>query len=410
MFRTQCLACKSADLHEIVNLGMHPMADTFIPASRLADGDRVYPLICDLCEHCGQVQLRTITNPAERYSDYDYSYTSSNSRTSQNHWIEYAGTVAGMVGLKAENAVVEIGSNDGFLSEQFQKLGCKTLGVDPSPAMAKLAAERGVNTLVGLFGSECVEKVVQILGRKPNLIAANNVFNHANDPLDFAHGIKALLAPGGTFVFELPYWMQSVVQRKFDQIYHEHVSYLTVKYAVNLFKAAGMVVNHVDEVDYHGGSIRVFVGHEAAAYHVTTAGPTVEQFIEKETEDGLFDHESYAVFMQQIQTSRNRFLREIYRLKLEGHSIVCVGAAAKGNTFLNYYNLDASVIDCVTESSASKIGKFTPRTRIPIRADQKLAEYESVYAIILSWNISAALQAILTKINPRIQFLNPYEP
>lgn len=409
MFRKECLSCKSADLREIVNLGMHPMADTFIPANRLDAGDRVYPLICDLCEKCGQVQLRTVTDPAERYAEYDYSYTSSNSKTSQNHWIEYAGTVAEKIGLKAAEAVVEAGSNDGFLTEQFQKMGCKCLGVDPSPAMAKLATERGVQTLTGLFGKGVVGQVEKTLGQKPRLIAANNVFNHANDILDFAMGVKNLLAPGGTFVFELPYWMQSVVQRKFDQIYHEHVSYLTVKHSVNLFKSIGMCVNHVDEVDYHGGSIRVFVGHEPATL-AKSSGPTVAEFVEKETKAGLFDPKAYEVFMADIQRTRNKFLRQVYELKLAGKSIACVGAAAKGNTFLNYYNLDASVIDCVTESSPSKIGKFTPRTRIPILPDAKLAEYESVHAIITSWNISGPLQNILKKINPRIQFLNPYEP
>jgi SAM-dependent methyltransferase len=410
MFRKQCLSCKSADLREIVNLGMHPMADTFVPADRLDAGDRVYPLICDLCVRCGQVQLRTVTDPAERYSEFDYSYTSSNSKTSQNHWIEFAGSVAARTGLKSADTVLEVGSNDGFLTEQFQKLGCKCLGVDPSPAMARLAEKRGVRTLAGLFGRACASQVEQSLGRKPALIAANNVFNHANDPLDFALGVKELLAPEGVFVFELPYWLQSVAQRKFDQIYHEHVSYFTVKYAVNLFRSIGMSVHHVDEVDYHGGSIRVFVRHDSAPDALEAPGPEVARFIENETRAGLFDAAAYQPFMAQIQTARNRFLIEIYKLKLEGKPVVCVGAAAKGNTFLNYYNLDASVIDCVTESSPSKIGKFTPRTRIPICPDQNLAQYDSVHAIILSWNLSAALQGVLKKINPRIHFLNPYEP
>ena len=408
MFRKQCLSCKSSDLHEIVNLGMHPMADTFIPADRLDEGDRVYPLICDLCDHCGQVQLRTVTNPAERYAEYDYSYTSSNSKTSQAHWINYAAAVAEIVGLTDGDTVLEIGSNDGFLSEQFQKAGRKTLGVDPSPAMAQLAAARGVKTITGLFGSDCVDEVEKTLCAKPKLIAANNVFNHANEPLDFVKGIKAALAPEGTFVFELPYWMQSVVQRKFDQIYHEHVSYLTVKHAVNLFKSIGMTVNHVEEVDYHGGSIRVFVGHKPMNLAVKPGGLSVEQFIENETTAGLFDLETYREFRRQVQTARDKFLQEIYRLKAEGNSVVCVGAAAKGNTFLSYYNLDASVIDYVTDSSPSKIGKFTPRTRIPIVGDEKLREYGSVHAIILSWNISGPLQNILKKINPNITFLNPY--
>ena len=256
----------------------------------------------------------------------------------------------------------------------------------------------------------CASQVEQSLGRKPALIAANNVFNHANDPLDFALGVKELLAPEGGFVFELPYWLQSVAQRKFDQIYHEHVSYFTVKYAVNLFRSIGMSVHHVDEVDYHGGSIRVFVRHDSAPDALEAPGPEVARFIENETRAGLFDAAAYQPFMAQIQTARNRFLIEIYKLKLEGKPVVCVGAAAKGNTFLNYYNLDASVIDCVTESSPSKIGKFTPRTRIPICPDQNLAQYDSVHAIILSWNLSAALQGVLKKINPRIHFLNPYEP
>ena len=312
--------------------------------------------------------------------------------------------------MTRHDAVLEIGSNDGFLSEQFKKMGCTALGVDPSPAMARLAAERQVQTLTALFGADCVHQVEGTLGKKPKLIAANNVFNHANDPLEFALAVKASLAPEGVFVFELPYWMQSVVQGKFDQIYHEHVSYFSVKYSVALFRLVGMHVNHVEEVDYHGGSIRVFVGHKPMAYQVKNLGATVQEFIEKETRAGLFQRETYEVFMKKILAARNRFLREIYRLKLEGQPVVCVGAAAKGNTFLNYYNLDASVIDCVTESSPSKIGKYTPRTRIPICPDQKLAEYDSVHAIILSWNISAALQTILKKINPRIQFLNPYEP
>jgi len=409
MFRKQCVACKSTDLHEIVNLGMHPMADTFIPANRLDEADRVYLLVCDLCANCAQVQLRTVTNPAERYAEYDYSYTSSNSKTSQNHWINYATDVAKKVGLKGTDAVLEIGSNDGFLTEQFKKLGCAALGIDASPAMAQLAAQRGIKTVTGLFGQATAGELEKTLGRKPNLIAANNVFNHANEPLDFALGIKALLAPGGTFVFELPYWMESVKQRKFDQIYHEHVGYFTVKYAVNLFKSVGMEVNHVDEVDYHGGSIRVFVGHSKQPLAVPSSSPSVVEFVERETKAGLFDPATYRTLMGQVLAARHRFLQQIYALKSEGKHIVCVGAAAKGNTFLNFYNLDSSVIDCVTDSSPSKIGKYTPRTRVPIFGDQKLSEYPSVYAIILSWNIAGPLQAILKKINPNILFLNPYE-
>ena len=410
MFRKQCISCRSEKLQEILNLGMHPMADTFIPANRLDEGDRVYPLICDLCESCGQIQLRTVTDPAERYSDVEYSYTSSNSKTAQTHWINYAADVAETVGLQSDDAVFEIGSNDGFLTEQFQKRGCKTLGIDPSPTMVKLASERGIKTIEGLFSIDCAVEVEKTLGKKPKLIAANNVFNHANEPFDFAQGIKSLLAPDGTFVFQVPYWLQLFIQQKVDQVYHEHVSHFTVRHAVHLFKSVGMTVNHVEENDYHGGSIRVFVGHKPMKLAVKPGGLSVEQLIEKENDLGLFHLDTYKKFREKIQASRNGFLQEIYRLKNEGKAIVCIGAAAKGNTFLNYYNLDASVIDYVTDSSPNKIGKYTPRTRIPIAGDDILRDYPSVHAIILSWNISAALQTILKKINPNIIFLNPYEP
>lgn len=386
------------------------MADTFVPASRLAEADRVYPLVCDLCERCGQVQSRTITDPAERYADYDYSYTSSNSHTSRGHWIEYAATVANRIGLRSTDAVVEIGSNDGFLMQQFQKIGCECLGVDASPAMAALAAQHGVPTVTAVFGESLAEPVERALGRKPRLIAANNVFNHANEPLDFALGIKALLAKDGIFVFELPYWVRSIADGKFDQIYHEHVSYFTVRYTAHLFRSIGMHVHHVEEVDYHGGSIRVFVGHGSSPGFDPPQVASVAEFVDKETRLGVFQAATYATFRQRIADARHRFLRDVYDLKVDGHSLVCIGAAAKGNTFLNYYNLDASVIDCVTDCSPSKIGKYTPRTRIPIRDDQSLLDYGPVHAIILSWNISTTLQESLKKVNPQITFLNPYFP
>lgn len=405
MFRTRCLACDASELAEIINLGMHPMADTFVARTRASEADRVYPLICDLCEQCGLVQLRTVTSPAERYVDHDYSYTSSNSGTSRAHWIDYASHVSSRVGLPAGSSVVEIGSNDGFLCAQFASAGHSIVGVDPSPAMERLASERNVRTLTKLFGHAIAMELEDELAMAPRLIVANNVFNHANDPADFVRGIKQLLALDGTFVFELPYWLRSISDGKFDQIYHEHVSYFTVAYADRLFRAAGMHVADVEEVDYHGGSIRVYVRHGHRAEPTVAARP----FIAEEESAHLFEPETYKRFMSGVSEARDRFLEKVYAIRGAGGHIVCVGAAAKGNTFLNYYNLDASVVDYVTDSSETKQGKLTPRTRIPIAPDGVFAEYDRVHAIILSWNISAVLRSSLAKINPNIVFLNPYE-
>jgi len=410
MFRTQCISCRSNALNEIINLGMHPMADTFIPESRLAEPDRSYPLVCDLCKNCGHVQSRTITSPDERYVIYDYSYTSANSQTSRSHWQEYAIHVGRKTGLAKSDFVLEVGSNDGFLAEQFQRAGYMAIGVDPSPAMALLAAQRQVKTIAGLFGLRLMRENLSALPSQPRLIVANNVFNHANDPLDFALGIKEILAPNGTFVFELPYWATSVAQKKFDQIYHEHVSYMTVKSAVNLFNSIGLRVSDVEEVDYHGGSIRVYVNHASASNGGAVPPAPVAALVAREEASGLFEADTYRSFMQEITQVRLRFLARFYHLKEQGHSVLCVGAAAKGNTFLNYYNLDSTVVDFVTDASPSKIGKFTPRTRIPITRDAVFKDYGSVYALILSWNISYSLQKLLLSLNSNIKFLDPYNP
>jgi SAM-dependent methyltransferase len=406
------MLCKSPNLKEIINLGMHPMADTFIPPDKLSDADRMYSLICDLCEHCSQIQLRTVTSPEERYMNYHYSYTSDNSAFSRNHWIEYANSVAAKTGLQADDFVVEMGSNDGFLAKEFFRFGCQVLGIDPSTAMAQLALQRNVNTVTSVFSRELATSLERTLPKRPKLIVANNVFNHSNDPLDFASGVKTLLAPDGIFVFELPYWLTSIEARKFDQIYHEHVSYFTVSYAVNLFNTIGMQVYFAEEVEYHGGSIRVYVRHEPLSTNAELdqkSFDSVRRLIDKEADHALFKADTYQVFMQEVLANRNKFLEMIYQLKNAGHSIVCIGAAAKGNTFLNYYNLDSTLIDYVTDASPIKIGKYTPRTRIPIAPDSVVRNYQSVYAVILSWNISLSLQNALKAINPHIIFLSPYE-
>jgi SAM-dependent methyltransferase len=402
-YRDRCASCGQSHLIEIIDLGMHPLADTFIPADRQYQADRLYPLVCDMCTRCGQIQLRTITDPAERYCGVDYSYTSSNSSFSRGHWTQYAKDVGDRVGLTPGAQVIEIGSNDGFLSARFQERGALALGVDPSPAMARLARDNGVTTHEGLFGSALARTLGATLPARPHLIVANNVVNHANDPLDFAHGIAALLAPDGTFVFELPYWLRTVTEGKFDQIYHEHVSYFTVTHAEALFKAAGMVVVHAEEVQYHGGSIRVYVRHTGQA------DDDVRRLMALEREHGLFDVETYRVFVAALRARRDRFLATLFSLRAAGAAIVCVGAAAKANTFLNFYRLDKSIVDWVTDASPAKIGKWTPATRIPIGPDDVIRDYDAVHAILTSWNLAHILRPALQRINPRVQFLDPFE-
>jgi SAM-dependent methyltransferase len=397
------LFCESARLTTILDLGLHPFADTFLKEEDLPKGERVYPLICDLCDDCGQVQLRCITDPDDRYTNHDYSYTSSNSAFARKHWDAYAQEVAERISLQG-GLVVEAGSNDGYLAEQFAKRGNTAIGVDPSPYMAKLAEARGVKTRVALFGKSVAEQILREHGNA-ELIVANNVFNHSDNPVDFAKAAAELLAPNGTFVFEMPYWLISIRSRKFDQIYHEHVSYFSVTSAESVLRRAGLAIFAAEVVDYHGGSLRVYAKHAARVH----ACPEAESFKREEREFGLFDHGMYRRFMKELLAMRASFLEEVYRISARGGIIIAVGAAAKGNTLLNFYNLDHKTIHFVTDASEHKQGKYTPYTRIPIRPDAIFAQYDPVHALILSWNLSDGLKQALAKIQPNISFISPWQ-
>ena len=205
----------------------------------------------------------------------------------------------------------------------------------------------------------------------------------------------------GTFVFELPYWYNTIKDQKFDQIYHEHVTYFTVKFSYELLKKHGLEIIDVDVVNYHGGSLRVF----AKKKDEVNLRPYIKNMIDEEEDFGLFDENTYKKFMQDLYQKRNIFLKNIYSIKSEGHPIIGIGAAAKGNTLLNFYNLDSSVLDYITDSSDHKKGKYTPLTRIPIVGDEIFAEYDDVYALILSWNISDIIKDNLKNINKKIKFL-----
>ncbi|MEK6915330.1 MAG: methyltransferase domain-containing protein [Nanoarchaeota archaeon] len=404
MIRNNCLVCNSTDLVQIIDLGSHPFADTFVPKSKISEPDMIYPLTCDLCNKCGQIQTKYVTNPLARYSDIEYSYTSSNSTFSRNHWEEYSKEVASKICLKPSSLVIEIGSNDGYLSEQFVKAGNSAVGVDPSPYMAKLAKQRGVNTIISLFGNESADEILNKY-EKADLIIANNVFNHSDNPGEFVKAVEKVMNDNATFVFEQPYWMDTLKSGKFDQIYHEHVSYFTVRSLKALLETADLVITSVEVVNYHGGSLRIY----SKKKEYSEESETAQKMIDDEYQYGAFDKTTYEKFMKKNIDQRNKFLKRICEIKEEGYKIIAVGAAAKGNTFLNFYRLDHSLIDYVTDSSPHKKGKYTPATRIPIVGDEIFKDFDKVYALILSWNIANQLREILGKINPDIKYISPEE-
>ena len=392
-------------MRRILNLGMHPYADTFVNKDQLGMTEPIFPLECLLNSDSGQIQLAYLTDAFDRYNLYAYSYTSSNSNFARNHWKEYYKTIQRDYNIK-DSIVIEIGANDGFLSEFFLRENNKVIAVDSSKEMCEISARKGLTAINKIFDLEVSTSLVNDFG-KAELVIANNVFNHSNDPVDFAMGVSNMMSEDGLFVFELPYWKSTFESNKFDQIYHEHVSYFTVKSSYHLLKKAGLDLVDFEIVDYHGGSLRVFAKLSVDNY----SNVKVDSAIQEEENVGLFKVETYERWFSVLRNQRDVFLKKLYDLKIShpDYKIIGVGAAAKANTFLNFYNIDGTVMDFITDSSPHKQGKYTPLTRIPIEDDNIFEKYDKVFAVILSWNISASLKQILLDINPNIKFITTYD-
>lgn len=384
----------------IINLGMHPYADTFIQSNQLKISEPVYPLECHLCPESGHVQLSNITNDWERYNLYSYSYTMDNSSFAKKHWDEFYTSVQNFAGKK----IIEIGSNNGYLLSKFNKITSydNILGIDSSKEMCEIASKKN-KVIQDIFNYKVAQNISPQFNQV-DLIIANNVLNHSNDPVDFCKGVNHLLNEKGIFVFEVPYWGSTIESKKFDQIYHEHISYFTVKSVYNLLAKTGMEIQKIELVDYHGGSLRIFA--TKTSNPKITPSQTCQEWINQEEKLGLFNLSTYIQFQEEISYQKYELLDKIIQLKKQKATIIGVGAAAKANTFLNFYGLNQFYLNYVTDSSINKQGKFTPLTRIPIVSDEILSQYkENIYVLILSWNISESLKTNLLKINPNIKFL-----
>jgi len=404
---TNCLVCGSNKLTEIINLGANSFADTFVKKENLERGLEIYLLSCNLCEECDNIQISLKTDPKKRYSSQwnEYSYTMSNSRISRDHWSEFAKSVLGKNKIDFNDLIVEIGSNDGFLLEQFNVSGYKnTLGIDPSEEMGNLAEKRGIKIVKQLFPFfDLKSQIIQ----KASIVVSNNTVNHSEDPVVFINSVNNIMKDDGIFVFETPWWFEGFKTYKFDCIYLEHQTYFTVKFCKNILEKCHMYIDDIEVVEYHGGSLRIFAKKRKNRENHCNK---ISDLIKLEEESGLFEVESYKKYMNFIKAQRNKFLQKIFDIKSNGGNIVGIGACAKGNTFLNFYRLDNTIVDYVTDSSPQKQGKFTPLSFIPIVSDDVLKQYKEVYCIILSWNLSNELKQNLSKINPNIIFIAPGIP
>jgi hypothetical protein len=382
----------------IIDLNYHPLGDTFLPREALNKSETRYPLRVLQCVDCGHAFSQYIVPEEERYQKVDYSYTAGNSPVSVKHFGEMATEIIADQSIGANDLVVDVGGNDGTLLKAFRdQSGCKVLNIEPAGNIAKISQENGIDTHHGFFDTMAVAKIKAAGGAKA--ITGTNVFNHITDLPTFMKDVKEALTEDGAFVFETPSLYELVKRLAFDTIYLEHISFFGMKPLVRFFGTFGLSVHRIEPSDYMGGSFRVYVKR-------APADPAIaEKFIAEEEALGLYEADAYEKFMNKVRKFRSDLMRELYEIKAKGGKIVGVGAATKGNTLLNYCGIDGGLLECVTDSSPLKIGKYTPGSHLPIVPDADIPK-DATHALILPWNIGAFLKEKLKHLN--LEFIVPH--
>ena len=376
----ECNICKSRDLHFFLNLGSTPLANSFVRAPWQGGEEQRYPLEVCLCRKCGLVQLGFMVPPEIMFKDY--IYFSSTSSTIRAHFAKLAEEVLRKFAGKGD-LVVEIASNDGVLLKNMLGRGVRPLGVEPAENVAKMAIAAGVETEVDFFNSKTAERILSGKGAA-KVIIANNVFAHIPDLNDFVKGMSRLLADDGAVIIEFPYLCNLFENLEFDTVYHEHLSYLSLKPLVHLFSNAGMELFDAQMFEVHGGTIRIYVQKAGGPHEVNSA--RLGSFLAKEEKLGLYSPAAYDRFAKDVEILREELLALLSGLKKEGKRIAIYSAPAKGNTLLNYCNIGTDIIDYAVDKSPAKQGFLTPGMHIPVFGLEKLHTEPPDYLLILAWN------------------------
>lgn len=376
--QTKCRICRSEELVEFLDLGMQPLANSFIARQSTGTSERLYPLRVMYCKQCSLCQLGEVVDPEILFRDYVYF---SSGMPSSPHYRAYAEEIVRRFIASPNDYVVEIGSNDGHLLAEIQKKGVKTLGVDPARNIAAEASARGIETLPEFFSEIITHKIVKTHGRA-KVVIGNNVVAHIDDHHDLARGVSALLTDDGVFVFEVPYLMDMFDNLTFDTVYHEHLSYLALRPLQKLFEQFGMTIFEARVFPVQGNSLRVYACKQGA-YPIQSS---VGALAQKEVDAGLGTLSSYQHLAKCIAELKVN-VREIVRaIKQEGKKIACYGAPAKGNTLLNYFGFNADLLSFATEELPSKIGLLTPGTHIPVLHIEDARKNPPDYYLMLAWN------------------------
>jgi len=378
----KCRICKKEDLVKFLDLGFTPPADGFLTVKELDEPEVHYPLEVFICQECSLVQLGYVV-PPEILFQKDYPYESSMTQTGKQHFYGFARKVVADFSLEPRDLVVDIGSNVGVLLQGFKNEGVRVLGVEPAKNISMIAQESGIDTLNEFFNAPAVEHIKRTRG-KAKVITASNVFAHVDDLYSFVRNLDSLLTKKGIFIIEAPYLATLLDNLEYDTIYHEHLSYLSIKPLNYLFRKFKMEIFDIQEVGIHGGSLRYFVSRKGD-YKISAA---LRKLITLENKKKLYSLSRLRTFSRDVEKNRADLHWMLQSLKKKSKRIVGVSAPAKGMTLLNYCRIGPEILDFVTEKSTLKIGKFTPGTHIPVLPDSALLRHKPDYALLLAWNFA----------------------
>ena len=378
----KCRHCKTELELEFLNLGNTPPSNAYLNKEDLRKPEITYPLRVLTCTNCWLVQTEDYTD-ADRLFNKDYAYFSSTSKSWLKHAADYCTMITNRLGLSENSFVVEIASNDGYLLKNFVSLGIPCLGIEPTKSTAEAASAIGIPVRQEFFGKDMGLSMANA-GEQADLVLGNNVFAHVPDINDFTKGVAALLKPNGVVTLEFPHLLQLIQHSQFDTIYHEHYSYLSL-YSVNsIFKAAGLRVFDVEELKTHGGSLRIY-GCRRNSIHKETS--SVQAIFAQEIQAGMKNKKTYSSFQKKAEKVKDSFISFLLKAKAEGKTVAGYGAAAKGNTLMNYAGIRPDLIPFICDAAKSKIGQYMPASHIPILAPSALDENTPDYLVILPWNI-----------------------
>ena len=398
----RCRGCFSLVSKTFIDLGMSPIANNLLTLEQLTLPEAFFPLHARTCDNCGLVQLPEISTK-EFLFPQNYTYHSSYSESWLLHSQQFAANLIERLELKSDDFVIEVASNDGYLLQYFRNAEIRVLGVEPAAEVANIAKfERNIPTIVKFFGRD-VAKEILLQYPKPKLIIANNVLAHVPDIHDFVAGFEILLDNKSIVTFEFPHLLNLIRLNQFDTIYHEHYSYLSITALNPIFAKHGLRVFDVEKLDTHGGSLRIYVCRADSDWREEEA---VRACV---LEESIFDPRS-AHISSKLQTGaqeiRSKLSRELLQLKSDGMSVAAYGAAAKGNTLLNYLGMHSRILDYVVDRNPSKQGKFLPGSLIPIVSEEHLKAHPPDILLVLPWNLATELTQQLAYLkNQGVKFL-----